>query len=154
MKKLNLVLMLCILLLTGCQQHGKEGINLTLLEQSNQCRVATPTMRLLESKTSIHQVMGLGLMSKTDRQPMNVDFTTQAVVLLAMGEKPSTGYAIKIDLSQMKKLGTELWLPVQFVTPTGDMVATVMTSPCVIFSIEKEGIERIVAGDTGLILDL
>ena len=80
--------------------------------------------------------------------PLEVDFSTQVVVLLAMGQKPKTGYRIEMDIEYAERRGSTLWLPVRFIAPTGS-AAAVITSPCAVFGVAKQGLQRIIAGETG-----
>ena len=154
MKTTGLSLLLGALLMAGCQRHAeKAGVALTLLRQSSQCGVRTAQIRLLGSMEAIHRLTGLRTVLNAKTPVLEVDFATQAVVLLAMGEQPSVGYRIELEFDGVEKRGTSLWLPVRFDTPSG-MAATVITSPCVVFSVPRQGLKRIVAGDTGLSVDL
>lgn len=153
---LRLLPILSVLLLTDCQSVAeKDGVGLTLLKQSNQCRIMAPQMRLLKTVAEIHQVTGLRTMLNVKPPPLDVDFSAQAVVLLAMGQKPTAGYRIVVDAEQAERRGATLWLPVRFTAPpTGNAAATVITSPCVVFAVARKGLRRIIAGETGLSVDL
>jgi hypothetical protein len=124
---------------------------LTILRQSNQCGVSKPTLRELQSLEEIRQITASGFMLQTDQPLPDVDLSSHAVMLLAMGERPSAGYAIEVDPEPLHKDGQTIRLNVKFTAPDKDaFVATMITRPCLIFSIRRDGVSEIVAGETGL----
>jgi hypothetical protein len=72
-----------------------------------------------------------------------------------MGEKPTAGYRIEVDVSNPSVIeNNTLKLNARFLSPQGELRATVMTRPCVVFSIDKGDYKQIIAGDTGLSIKL
>jgi len=150
-----MAVLLLIWVVPGCQHTNGTPVDLTVLWQSSQCRIQQPGIRLMNNLGDIRQVTaGQGLTPQsTIPQP---DFTRQAVVLLAMGQQPTAGYRIAMEgPGRLDPLGRELWVPVRFISPGNDMlVAAVLTSPCMIFAVSQSGVDRIIAGTTGLSVEL
>jgi hypothetical protein len=71
-------------------------------------------------------------------------------MLLAMGTQPTSGYCIELDPNHSRTRGKTLWLSVKFKPPEQDFTATILTSPCVIFTVKRDTLTKIVAVDTGL----
>lgn len=145
-------LLLSLILLAGCQMSEQmEKSELTILKRSNQCRISSPVLRELKSMDEIGRILKQeNMLQKPDPLP-DLDLSSYAIMLLAMGQKPSAGYRIEIDPKQIQHAAGVLRLSVQFVPPAGEIAATVLTSPCLIFSVRREGLNEIVAGDTGLV---
>ncbi|MEJ2395379.1 MAG: protease complex subunit PrcB family protein [Candidatus Thiodiazotropha sp.] len=146
-------LLLAALLFGGCQSQAEIAENeLVILKRSDLCQVAEPTLRQLQSKEDIRRVIAPRAMLDNHQSIPYIDFSTHAIMLLAMGQKPSSGYRIEIDRSRIKENHGVLWLPAQFKSPKNDdMAATMITSPCVIFSLKQNALQKVVAGDTGLV---
>lgn len=152
------VLILGLLLATvGCldrtgttADEADEAV--TILKRSDQCRISEPTFRPLRDMADLHRVMPPSTMMSEQQAALDMDFSTHTVMLLAMGQKPTAGFHIEIDSGGdgLRWQGETLRLPVRFTSPVGEVAATVITSPCVIFLLGRDGVQRIVAGDTGL----
>jgi hypothetical protein len=150
--KLWYLLLLGLPLYAGCQvQETLDSDLVTVLKRSNQCRIASPELRELKSMQEYRGVFLQDSMTqKSDMMP-DVDLSKHVVMLLAMGEKPSAGYAIQFSTADIERDGRTLKLKVKFSPPKGDIAATVITSPCLIFAVKRDGWNEIVAGDTGLV---
>lgn len=145
-------LLLGACLCTGCQMPEESAASeLIVLQRSNQCRVAEPTLRELHTLEEVQQIVSSDFMSKTPETLPKVDLTKYAVMLLAMGQKPSMGYAIEMDSKPLLETAQTIKLNTRFTAPEkGAVVATMITSPCLIFAIKREAGRELVAGDTGL----
>ncbi|MEJ2453851.1 MAG: protease complex subunit PrcB family protein [Candidatus Thiodiazotropha sp.] len=146
-------LLLGVLLTTaGCLERTEMAADeaVVILKRSDQCRISEPTFRSLRDRADLHRVMPPAAMMAERHPALEVDFSTHAVMLLGMGQKPTTGFHIEIDTAGLRQQAGTLWLPVRFIPPAGEVAAARVTSPCVIFSLRREGVQRIVAGDTGL----
>jgi hypothetical protein len=148
-------LILGLLLATvGCLDRTGTTVDeaVTILKRSDQCRISEPTFRPLRGMADLRRVMPPSTMMSERQTALDIDFSTQTVMLLAMGQKPTAGFHIEIDNSGegLQWQGGILRLPVRFTSPVGEVAATVVTSPCVIFLLGRDGVQRIIAGDTGL----
>jgi hypothetical protein len=149
---LRLIFPFSLVLLAGCQMSEQiENSELTILKRSNQCRVNSPVLRELKTVDEIRQVFMQDSMIKSADQLPDLDLSSHAIMLLAMGQKPSAGYGIEFDPNLIQNEAGILRLSVKFNPPAGDIAATVLTSPCLIFAVRREGLSEIVAGDTGLV---
>ncbi len=150
--KLRYFLLLGLPLFTGCQMEERLDSDLvTVLKRSNQCRIASPELRELKSMQEYREIfLQDSMMRNSDPMP-DIDLSNHAVMLLAMGQKPSAGYAIQFSTADIEKDGETLKLNVKFSPPKGDIAATVITSPCIVFAVKRDGWSEIVAGDTGLV---
>ncbi len=60
-------------------------------------------------------------------QGLEVDFALHSVVLLGMGQQPTSGYSAEITAVQ--QVGNEVFVQARFTKPDGQMVAQVVTAP-------------------------
>jgi hypothetical protein len=150
--KLRYLLLLILPLFTGCQvQEALDNDVVTVLKRSNQCRITSPELRELKTMQEYRGVfLQDSMMQNSDPVP-DIDLSNHVVMLLAMGEKPSAGYAIQFSTADIERDGETLKLNVKFSPPKGDIAATVITSPCLVFAVKRDGWSEIVAGDTGLV---
>jgi hypothetical protein len=145
-------LLLSLVLLAGCQVPGEiEKSELTILKRSNQCRLSLPVLRELKSMDEINRIFKQESMLQKSEPLPDLDLSVHAIMLLAMGQKPTAGYRIEFDSNKNQYAAGILRLSVKFAPPAGDIAATVLASPCLIFAIKREGLSEIVAGDTGLV---
>jgi hypothetical protein len=141
-----------VLMTAGCLERAGMTADevVTILKRSDQCRLSEPTLRPIRDGADLRRVMPPMEMMGEQQAALDVDFSTQVVMLLAMGRKPTTGFRIEIDTVGLRQQAGTLHLPVRFASPVGEVAATRVTSPCVIFSLRGDGLQRIIAGDTGL----
>jgi hypothetical protein len=138
------------ILLNGCQSQAESAADLVILKRSQVCPTDEAVLREVRDKEEFQRLTATGPLSQDPPSIPDVDLSRHAIMLLAMGEQPSTGYRIDLDISRIRKEGGTLWLPVEFHAPTSEVVATMITSPCVIFSVKRDGLDKVVAGNTGL----
>lgn len=149
---IRMISLLSLIMCAGCQiPEDTVSHELTILKRSNQCRVDSPSLRQLQSQDEIRKIfLQDSMLGSRDPLP-DVDLSTHVIMLLSMGQRPSAGYRIELDPDGLHEESGSLRLSVEFLSPEGGAVATVITSPCLIFSIKREGLQEIVAGDTGLV---
>jgi hypothetical protein len=72
-----------------------------------------------------------------------VDFATTAVLVVALGQQPSTGYRVEVE--RIERQGEMLNVNLQLTTPSPDAArATVMTSPYIVIEVSKQPSWKIV----------
>jgi hypothetical protein len=77
-----------------------------------------------------------------------VDFDTEHVVDIQMGQKPSGGYGIELAEPHATLNGGEALIRLRWVEPApGAIVTQILTSPCLIVSLPKGDYRRIVITD-------
>jgi hypothetical protein len=150
MKIKEYFLLLTVAICSACQVPAQTGSDVTILKRSSHCSVSEPTFTRLQSIDEIIQVFAPDGHQVAQQLPPGIDLSKQAVMLLAMGERPSAGYGIELDSNPRRIDSDTLKLRVTFNTPDGGLAASVITNPCLIFSISLEGWNEIIAGDTGL----
>ena len=151
MKVKEVFLLLSMAVCSACQLPVQAQSELKVLKRSSHCSVAEPTLRQLHTAEEIEQVFAPAAVLQAGESVPMVDFSSQAVMLLAMGQKPSAGYRIDIDPSRFSWSAQTIRLSVSFSSPENEMAATVMTSPCLVFVVRRDGWQEIIAGDTGLV---
>lgn len=80
-------------------------------------------------------------------QPPPVDFSESFIVVIAMGEKPTAGYAVEIG--QVVREGSKLKVEIRYIEPPAErMLATVITRPYALIRVERQpGLETIIFVD-------
>ncbi len=146
-----LLLLLSLLVCSSCQSPAQPEFKLVILKQSASCRVNEPALRELRSAAEIKQVFSPATLLYSEEALPEVDGSSQTVMLLAMGLRPSAGYSIELDQTYRHQDEETIRLNVTFRLPKSEMAATMMTSPCVIFAVSQGGWRQIIAGDTGLV---
>lgn len=154
MRVFRLLFILAILfVVVGCQPLANATKELTVLKQFNQCRFVEPEIRLIENEAQLASLIIFPLGRAGGLDELRYYFKTYHVALIAMGQKPSTGYSIAVGSSTIDVKRGVAMLPVKFVQPSAKrMSASVITSPCIVFAVEKTGYDKIKVGETGLSL--
>jgi hypothetical protein len=147
-----LLFLLGIFLAGGCQNQAENvAVEVRIIKRSDLCRISKPSLLRLQGTEELSRLIAQDTLLQAQRQPMpRADFTNHYVMLLAMGQQPSTGFHIEMDPGRARIEQGTLQLPVRFLPPEGEAAATMVTSPCIVFSVKREGLQKIVAGDTGL----
>jgi len=85
-----------------------------------------------------------------------INFAENRALLIALGDKSSAGYGIKLTGDRAEIHDSKLMLPVEIITPEkGQMQAQVITSPCMIVSFTKGDYTQIIVNEAlGLALRL
>lgn len=123
---------------TGC---GGNKIPLQSFYSANDCAISEQTVKQIKNQKQLDQVMKpRSLFSTSDRTDVTtrIDFEREQLILVAMGNKPTTGYFIDWSNDPATLENGDLHLPVEFRDPPSDRIqAQVITSPCRIFSLPK-----------------
>ena len=79
-----------------------------------------------------------------------VDFSSQRVVLVYMGQRPTAGYGLRLASNKFRTYKQTAEVTLEWTKPGKGMVtAQVITNPCVLVSVPKAGYERLQIVDTG-----
>jgi hypothetical protein len=85
-----------------------------------------------------------GRLPGTAPAPVPVDFGTHGVLIVRMGERPTAGYALELASEQVVSDDGTGAVRVNWTEPPEDaMVAQVLTSPCLLIAVRKEGLRAI-----------
>lgn len=140
-------------LLVGCavnRGETAEGAPLARqLTQSNHCGLAAPGLVYLDSAGQIERLSGL----PTRNLPLDtlraVDFEREHLVLVSLGQKPTGGYGVTLDQSEIRDGTLEVTMTVR--QPAADtLVAQVLTTPCAVLAITPEGWDRLKVSGAGM----
>jgi hypothetical protein len=85
-----------------------------------------------------------GLVAEGDASPAPVDFTREVLVLVAMGVRPTGGYALALADPEVKLADGVATIVVRFEgPPPGAMVTQALTSPCLLIRLPREGVRAV-----------
>lgn len=138
------------LLTAGCRTATSEpAMSRTTADKPAADKVDVSNVTALELLDTASAEMGgpktytLTLITSADKLPqavteqgLDVDFDTQDVVLVGMGEQPSSGFGVEITGTQ--QVGSTLFVQASFTHPApDDIVNTVITQPWAAATIDK-----------------
>lgn len=143
------MLLLCCLASINCA-CSMQTIPLETLYSSNNCAIDEPMLKPINSAAELDQLMKSfpASFSKSPSISLRVDLHRQSLILYALGQKPSSGYAIQLEGHEATVKEQKLYLPIRVEKPakTG-FQAQLITSPCSLFSIPKTDFREILIGD-------
>ena len=128
---------------TGCTD---KKIPMQSFYSANDCAISEQTVKRIENQKHLVEVMkSRSLFSSSDRMvSTDINFEREQLILVAMGNKPTTGYFIAWSNDPATLENGDLHLRVEFRNPPASaMQAQIVTSPCRIFSIPKTRFQRI-----------
>lgn len=132
MKRITWVLW-SVLMLSACRS---EEVALTLVYQSSQCGNPMTGVTLLRDQGQFDAVFGS---ASTGRPIPQIDFNSHMAVLVAMGMKPNSAYGLELMETVGQVVDDVLIVPVVQRGPEpGMMYAQVMTSPCMILTLDRD----------------
>lgn len=77
-----------------------------------------------------------------------VDFSEEAVLLISMGQRPTAGYRLRLSTDYLHVRDGELTVPVTWTVPAaGELVAQVITHPCLILTLPRTDVRSIKVKD-------
>jgi hypothetical protein len=133
---------------------GAEGkrIPLRILYQDVHCsgNRPTPSVTLVADTDQLKQIFieSKGRMLGQSLPTPAVDFDTEHVVTIQMGQKPSGGYGIELAEPHATLNGGEALIRLRWIEPApGTIVTQILTSPCLIVSLPKGAYEKIAITD-------
>lgn len=140
----------------GCQATGGEdpqrmGDGADRVWDSLHCGVAAADVRVLEDAASVDRIVERARRNRlggTDLPGPRIEFGTRRAVLVALGEKPTTGYSVAPAADGFVITGERARLTVERMSPPPDSVqAQVTTSPCALITIPRGGYSTLVVQD-------
>jgi hypothetical protein len=120
----------------------REGVSVRRLASAEELRAALP----LETR--------LGGSEGAGSEAAAPDFSREVVLLVAMGQQRTAGYAIELARPVALVKGSVAGLQVILRSPEpGSVTAQVLTSPCLVVKLAKEGLDEVkVAGEDRKVL--
>jgi hypothetical protein len=133
------LLLIAFLSITNTACSG-QTIPLQTIFSSNNCAIREPVLRSIDSASELDHFFQ-SLAKKISISPplsLEIDFRKQVLILFALGQKPTSGFAIELEKKFARLRDGKLYLPVSIREPDeGSFQAQLITSPCRIFSIPK-----------------
>jgi hypothetical protein len=119
--------------------------------QTCPCRTSQPELTWFDEgqglagfMRKVHQ----GLLGAAGNLGQEVDFSTQRVLAIAMGRKPTAGYGLGLVGEHAKLRGDTLEIQVQWnEPPAGAKLAQMLTSPCLLIQLPLGGYTQIMVKD-------
>ncbi|MBC7942290.1 MAG: protease complex subunit PrcB family protein [Chitinophagaceae bacterium] len=139
MTNLRLALGVCAsLLLAACQaqqpQSASAPLELETLHRSAQCGTAAASLLGVPDQASLDSVLNAGMLGAT--RTVTVDFAQRSVFRLSMGQQPTAGASLAITSLSVDSTHRRMTVNAVWKLPEpGSMQATVVTRPCVVFSV-------------------
>ncbi len=137
------VLFLACAVLIGC---AGNSIGMDVVYKSTQCDSAQPGLFALKDRRVFEQMIAKDppfYANGDGPAPIDLDFEDKHIVVVAMGKKPTAGYRLQVHSAAPTLQGNTLLLPIRSAEPGNNPQAQVVTSPCMILSLDK-GAYRIV----------
>jgi hypothetical protein len=142
-RKFKLFAVLVCLLVLAC---GASTVSYRIIDQGVAATgpYASPHFRIISEALAFNNAFK-ALHATQLPQPKlpAVDFATTAVLVVALGQQPSTGYRVEVE--RIERQGEMLNVNLQLTTPSPDAArATVMTSPYIVIEVSKQPSWKIV----------
>ncbi len=142
----------CLLFTGGCSANNIAGnIAVRSHYSSQQCSIDKASVRLINNKNELETLITRSrrtVLSDSSVALPEIDFTKNRALLIALGNKSSAGYNIKLNADRAEIRDQKLMLPVDIISPDkGGFQAQVITSPCVIISFTKGAYTRIIVNE-------
>jgi hypothetical protein len=135
------------LLLSGCVG---QRLPLTTLYESLQCGVKEVGVSILHEQRELDNIFNYSGVIISDAKQNNAPRLKESenVVVVSMGEKPSAGYSLylKENMAEVKNNILNIEIIFQDLAEN-DMAASIVTTPCIIVSVEKAKYDAINVGD-------
>ena len=119
------------------------------LFSSADCRIIKPVINRINNQSELSQLLNLVSSAYQPKPAINieVDYNKQSLIVIALGQKPTTGFYLQIESKEAIIRKQKLYLPIRIIEPDEDSVqAQVITSPCRIISVPQIEFTTIVLG--------
>lgn len=117
------------------------------LVQSDHCGLTAPGIVLVTERAEVDRLRSLPA-SHLALEPLSkIDFGNEYLMLVGLGQKPTSGYGVTLADSRIRKGHLEIDINVRE-PADGAMLAQVLTTPCAVIAVSGEGWRRLkVTGD-------
>ncbi len=140
-KTLIIGLLFVVLVLVSCQAPETKSRSLRVVYQSQMCQIQESGLSLLKSPIELERfltsIQGLGAVVF----PI-VDFSSDIVVVVAAGRKPSAGFQLRLVANEAELIESVLMIDIIIQAP-GEIAASMISSPCMLLSFERADVDRI-----------
>ena len=135
-------LLVATLLASGCASSRSEtaagGPLARQITQSAHCGLTAPGHVHLTSREEVRRLEALPGRNLSLESLKNIDFEREHIVLAAIGQKPTGGYSVTLDASEIRSGALELRVRVTEPAP-GMIVTQALTTPCAVIAVTAEG---------------
>lgn len=135
-------LLVATLLASGCASSRSEtaegGPLARQITQSAHCGLTAPGHVHLTSRAEVQRLEALPGRNLSLETLKTVQFEREHIVLAAIGQKPTGGYSVTLDSSEIRSGTLELRIRVAEPAP-GTMVTQALTTPCAVIAVTAEG---------------
>lgn len=155
-------MLLATLLLVACgstTQQINKYVTVETLYMSGQCDINESDAYIVDSAAglqsiykpnAIQQRIKLGKINNQAalKQPSGVDWQQERVVVIAMGQRPSTGYSVSLATTNATVKNGRLFIDILWQTPQQSSIqAQLITSPCLLIKVPASGYQSLVIKD-------
>ena len=155
---LVMVLAACFIAASGCSSAARSNrqsvaLPVKVLYESDLCTGVDQDPKIMVIKSDEELLRGVLADDRTriysDQQlSVPIDFTSNQVVLVSMGQQRTGGFRISLDQAQAVVAGEVARIKLKWTRPSADdMVAQVLTHPCILLSLPEGGYSRIAVFD-------
>lgn len=123
-----------------------KEIPLQTLFSSNNCAINEQLLKSIKSTAELEKLFQAAPRNFSSPPPVRVqvDYQKSTVILFALGQKPTAGYAIELGKDAAILKSKTLYIPIRIQQPEkNSLQAQVITSPCRIFSMPKIDFDEI-----------
>ncbi len=108
------------------------------ITQSAHCGLVAPGSLHIESLENLRRMERLPSSSLSFESLKGIDYQREHIVLASIGQKPTGGYSVTLDSSEIRSGTLELRVRVTEPAP-GTMVTQALTTPCAVIAVTAEG---------------
>ncbi len=146
--------LLSVALLAACEAAVKESappesLTARAIYHSTLCggQPAAPLHRWITAEAAYHDMYRVFVSGQSDEHlasPPVVDFSSDAVLLISMGQRRTAGYKLELSPDRLTLRDGDLTVPVVWTQPEdGLFVAQMITHPCIIITLPRQDISFI-----------
>jgi hypothetical protein len=152
--KIGTILLLLYFINIGCTATANQPIENTapevrILYRDAQCGESQPSARAvwIDNFDQLNAVFARATRNAVDQKQPGyppVDFSQEGVLMVSMGQRPTSGYTLDLTSSKLKVSGPTAVLNISWVEPPQDaMLLQVITHPCMLLAMPKGSYDRI-----------
>ncbi len=129
------------LLIISIAACSEERLPIKTIYASNNCGITEQQIQQINTASELAQsfaALPYSFPEKPHKAP-NIDFTTETVILYALGQKPNNGYSIEQMGSYALIKNDALLLPIRTHQPNkNNQYGQMITTPCQFFTLPKK----------------
>ncbi|MBU0483701.1 MAG: protease complex subunit PrcB family protein [Proteobacteria bacterium] len=145
-------LWIAIFTLAGCINNGTLPVNIVF--ESQTCNIEAgiiPISHQKELERTLKHISSSVIGRPPPKTTSEIDFKTDQIFLISLGNKPSTGYSLSLSANLAEIDEGKINLPVAVKEPDPDKsYAQIITSPCVLLSMPKRNYKDVLIDDSNL----